>query len=95
MSDSPMRDTHYATELAHACINFPSGSEGRIERLRFKEPPDQGMGGIRFSWWKDGRMVPRPLDATEYQLLALLKNAIQESVFSPRFLVELRRMLAQ
>ena len=95
MSDTPMRDTPYATELAHASITFPGGSEGRIERLRFKEPPEEGMEGIRFSWWKEGRMIPRPLDATEDQLLALLKNALLEGVFSERFLAELRKMLVQ
>lgn len=93
MSDAPLRDTPYATELAHGSVTFPSGSEGRIERLRFKEPPAQGMKGIRFSWWKDGRMVPRPLDATEDQLLTLLKDSIQKGVFSERFLTELRQLL--
>lgn len=88
-----MRNTPYATELAHGSVTFPSGSEGRIERLRFKEPPDQGMEGIRFSWWKDGGMVPRPLDATEDQLLTLLKDSIQKGVFSERFLTELRQLL--
>jgi hypothetical protein len=53
------------------------------------------MVGYRFSWWKEGRMIPRPLDATEDQLLTLLKNALQEGVFSDRFLAELRRMLEQ
>jgi len=53
------------------------------------------MVGYRFSWWKEGRMVPRPLDATEDQLLALLKNALLEGVFSQRFLANLRQMLEQ
>jgi hypothetical protein len=90
MSKTPIRDTPYATELAHASFTFPGGSEGRIERLRFK---GDGMEGIRFSWWKEGRMIPRPLDATEDQLLALLKNALQKGVFSERFLAELRTVL--
>jgi hypothetical protein len=90
-----MRDTPYATELAHGSVTFPSGTEGRIERLRFKEGSDAGLEGIRFSWWKEGRMIPRPLDATEEQLLALLKDSIQQSVFSQQFLAELRRLLGQ
>lgn len=89
MSDTGMRDTPYATELAHASFTFPDGSEGRIERLRFKEDPYAGMEGIRFSWWKDGRMIPRPLDATEEQLLALLNDSLQKKIFSQRFLADL------
>src|SRR5262249_23766376 len=95
MTDTPLRDTPYATELAHATITFPSGSEGRVERLRFKEPPAEGMMGYRFWWWKEGRMLPRPLDATEDELLALLKNAFQGGVFSERFLAELQEILQQ
>jgi hypothetical protein len=95
MTDAPLRDTPYATELAHGSVTFPSGTEGRIERLRFKEGLDAGMEGIRFSWWKDSRMVPRPLDATEDQLLALLKDSLQQGVFSERFQAELRRLLGQ
>src|SRR2546423_341487 len=93
MSDAPLRDTPYATELAHGSITFPSKTEGRIERLRFKEGLDAGLEGIRFSGWKDGRMIPRPLDATEDQLLELLKDSIEERVFSERFLAELRHLL--
>ena len=94
MSDTPLRDTAYATELAHGSVTFPSNTEGRIERLRFKEGADAGMEGIRFSWWKEGRMVPRPLDATEDQLLALLKDSLHQEVFSEAFLAELRQLLA-
>jgi hypothetical protein len=93
MDDHSLRDTPYATELAHGSFTFPEGSEGRIERLRFKETPYQGQEGIRFSWWKEGRMIPRPLDATEEQLLALIRDALQEKVFSERFLAELRQLL--
>jgi hypothetical protein len=95
MSDTPMRDTAYATELAHGSVTFASGTEGRIERLRFKEGPDAGLEGIRFSWWKDGRMIPRPLDATEDQLLKLLRDSLRGGVFSEQFRRELRTLLGQ
>jgi|GraSoiStandDraft_38_1057308.scaffolds.fasta_scaffold968720_1 hypothetical protein len=95
MSDAPTRDTRYATELCKASYLFASGSEGRIERLRFKEGPAEGKEGYRFSWWKDGRMIPRPLDATEDELLTLLNNALQEGVFTERFVKELRKLLVQ
>jgi hypothetical protein len=38
-------------------------------------------------------MIPRPLDSTENELLALLDNALQEGVFSEHFLAELRKIL--
>jgi hypothetical protein len=85
-----MRDTSYATELARAVIDFESGSEGRIERLLFKEDSQEG---IRFSWWREKRMIPRPLDLTEEELLALFRNALQKGVFSEDFLLKLRAML--
>jgi hypothetical protein len=93
MTDRPMRDTDYATELARGSVTFPDGTEGRIERLRFKDGPDAGLEGIRFSWRKDGKMIPRPLDGTEGQLLGLLENAIREGVFSEDFLAKLRHVL--
>jgi hypothetical protein len=95
MPDGLSRDTPYATELYHAGYEFPGGSQGRVERLRFKKPPAKGKVGYRFSWWKEGRMVPRPLDATEDEMLALLKNALDEGVFTEHFLKELRRLLQQ
>jgi hypothetical protein len=88
-----LRDTAYATELAHGSFTFPCGTEGRIERLRFKTGAEAGKEGIRFSWWKDGRMVPRPLDATEDQLLMLLADAFQQGVFTVRFVNVLRDFL--
>jgi hypothetical protein len=81
-----VRDTSYATELARSSITFPSGTEGRIERLQFKQGLDRGKQGIRFSWWKDGRLIPRPLDATEEELLDLLGKAAKAGVFSDQFL---------
>jgi hypothetical protein len=42
-----LRDTAYAAELAHGTVSFPSGSEGRIERLRFKKGLDAGLEGTR------------------------------------------------
>ena len=87
------RDTPYATELARASFISSTNDEGRVERLRFKKSPYDGVEGIRFSWWKEGQMVPRPLDATEDQLLELMKSALDEQVFSKNFLGQLRKML--
>ena len=85
-----MRDTPYAKEIASAVVVFPDGAEGRIERLLIKENQREQ---IRFSWWKDNNLVPRPLDLTEEELLVLLKNALQEKVFSEDFSISLRHLL--
>ncbi len=94
MRDTVLRDSPYATELARAEHVFRSGpGSGRIERLRFKQPPERGKIGYRFSWWKRGRIMTRPLDATEDQLIDLMAKAIANDVFSKRFLKRLRTML--
>jgi hypothetical protein len=84
------RDTPYAREIARASIPVGDGSEARIERLYLKGT-DQVE--IRFSWWKSGRMTPRPLDLSENMLLALIREAIAQQVFSPEFVAELRAAL--
>jgi len=85
-----MRDTEYATERATASIAFDASNEGRIEHIFVKET---AQDEIRFSWWKDGRMTPRPLDLSENDLLTLLHNAIDGGIFTPDFRARLRDML--
>jgi hypothetical protein len=85
-----MRDTDYATELGH--VSLPDGDgEVRIERLRIKS---SGEEEIRFSWWKEGRLIPRPLDLPEAQLLELMRRAAKNGVFTPHFAAMLRDALA-
>ena len=55
---------------------------------------------IRFSLYKDTirseeRYIPRSLDVTEQQLLQLIKEAIQEAVFSKEFIKSLNEILNQ
>lgn len=73
-----MRDTRYATEKATADIGGC-----RIERIFVKE---QEQDEIRFSWWKDGAMMMRPLDLPEEQLLPLIVLAIRKGVFTEDFM---------
>ena len=84
-----LRDTKYAQELKEPGVIHWGNEEGRIERLRIKEI-DQVE--IRFSWWKDGKLVPRPLDLSEQDLLMLMRDAIAKDVFSAEFLLDLRRL---
>ena len=83
-----MRDTPYATEIETA-----SDSIGQtIERLFVKE---HGREEIRFSWWKDGQLMIRPLDLPEDELLPLMRTAMRKGVFSLRFLSDLEAALVE
>ena len=85
-----MRDTEYAQELAAGTLDYVDGNQVRIERLYVKHEQQEE---IRFSWWKGSRMMMRPLDLPEDDLIALFEDAIREGVFSPKFLQELRAVL--
>jgi hypothetical protein len=82
------RSTPYADELATADINGK-----RIERLFLKETEKDEKETIRFSWWKDGKFAPRPLEISEGGLLDLISEAINEGVFSEPFLKDPEAML--
>ena len=55
---------------------------------------ESGQEEIRFSWWKDGRFAPRPLDLPEDELLALFRKAIKEGIFTEPFLNGLAEVIA-
>ncbi|MGN6094228.1 MAG: hypothetical protein ACTHOL_17905 [Luteibacter jiangsuensis] len=57
-----------------------------MERLHVKEV-DQIE--IRFSWWKDGNLVMRPLDLPPSELLELLERGFG-TVLEDDFLADLR-----
>jgi hypothetical protein len=87
----PVRKTKYAQELCEPGIRrFPSGNEAPIEKLHIKE---SGEEEIRFSWWKDGKIMPRPLDLSEDDLIALFRDAVAKDVFTPAFRLTLRSIL--
>jgi hypothetical protein len=77
----PLRDTDYATEIATGRFE-----DYRIERIHVKrlDRPE-----IRFSWWKNAQLMPKPLDVTEDELLPLMQNAMREGVFTRSFLQQL------
>lgn len=82
-----MRDTPYATELRTA----EDAAGQKIERLYVKELAREE---IRFSWWKDGQLMIRPLDLPEDELLVLLSAAFDKGVFREEFLLGLQSALA-
>ena len=87
-----LRDTRYARELANA--KLPSGPGRKsfvaIERIHVKQL-DQVE--IRFSSWEGTKMLPRPLDLPEEELLPLLEAALRGGVFSDGFTERLRGVL--
>ena len=86
-----MRDTKYAKEIREpGVVKWPSGSEGRIERLFIKSVKQDA---IRFSWWKNGKLATRPLDLSEDDLLKLFQNAVENHVFTDSFLSSLKQAL--
>ena len=87
---SVLRKTPYAIEIDRVAINLADGSEGRIERLQFKQSVYDEKEGIRFSWWKRNRMMPWPLSITEEELLHLLKEALHSDVLLDRFVAGLQ-----
>jgi hypothetical protein len=80
------RDTKYATEIASAADDL----DQRIERLYVK---GWKQDEIRFSWWRNGKMMPRPLDLPEKELLPLMSSAIRSGVFTDDFLRGLQTAL--
>ena len=81
----PPRDTDYAREIVSV-----ENNGCKIERLFVKELNQEE---IRFSWWKNGRMMNRPLDLPEDELLVLLELACNENVFTDEFKLKLIKIL--
>jgi hypothetical protein len=88
---TPKRDTEYALEIATA--RLPSGKGNDTVAIEHLYVKDAAQHEIRFSWWKGTRMMDRPLDLPESELLPLFREAIKERVFSEEFLADLRRLL--
>ncbi|MBI4497134.1 MAG: hypothetical protein HY689_04445 [Chloroflexi bacterium] len=81
-----LRQTRYADLCAEARLSIAPDEEVRAERQWVKGSAEEQ---IRLSWWKHGRMVPRPASLSEAQLVALLERGIAEGVFTPFFLRQL------
>jgi hypothetical protein len=84
MDDLVLKDTLYCKQLCQpGRIRWPgTDDEGRIERIHVNELK---QAEIRFSWWKNGRLIPRPLDLAEADLLTMFQDAIDKGVFTDEF----------
>ena len=74
-----LRETAYAGLIREGRLPLGDGHEFRIERLYVK---DEGAEEIRLSWWKNGVMMMRPMDATEEELINLLDVGMRNRVFT-------------
>lgn len=87
------------------CINLKQSEYGegeylyRIEKIYVKRLQQEE---IRFALYKmnkdkDGnkisKLIPRPLDVTEQELIEFFKNAISQDVFSKSFLKNLKLLI--
>jgi hypothetical protein len=84
------RDTPYARLICEGRLELGDGNEFRVEKLYVK---GTGENEIRFSWWKNDRLTPRPMEVTEPQLVKLFDNGIKAGVFSTKFIEELLQLL--
>jgi hypothetical protein len=71
-------------------ISYGEVDECRIERIHVTKLDREE---IRFSWWPNGKFVPKALDVTESHLLDLMESAIKEGVFTQDFLTGLCKLL--
>ncbi len=86
-----LRETPYAGLIAEGRLSVGDGrDECRVERLYVK---DRGSVEIRFSWWKNGALMMRPLDTTEKELLDLFDKGIKSGVFTLDFRQRLKKLL--
>jgi hypothetical protein len=85
-----VRETKYAKILAEAVIGLPEGHQAKAERLIVKA---WGTEELRFSWWNQGRFMPRPLDMEESDWIELFREAIMEGVFTQEFIKNLKSIL--
>jgi hypothetical protein len=72
-----MRDTDYATLISQTVLPLADGEEARLERILVKST---GLEEIRVSWWKNGNIVPGPLDVPEGTFWKLIAKAILDGV---------------
>ena len=76
---SDLRETPYAKELARAVRTYSAGNEIRLERLFVK---GKGQEEIRLSWWRDGRMMQRPADLPEEDLVEIVARGLRRGVLT-------------
>ena len=81
------------SELADVSVTAslsPGGREFRMEKLSTGE---SGGGAIRFSSWKNEKLLPGPLELSEKEFIELIHQAIHAGVLSQNFEGKLRERI--
>lgn len=84
------RDTRYARVIASAEIDLGSDEKAVAERLELHE---FGTEEVRFSWWKNGKFMTRPLDIAEEDWIKLLSESYKNGVLSSEFMKDLEKQI--
>lgn len=90
-----IKETKYCSLIAQSIIS-DEGYSYAIERIIVK---DKGSEEIRFAVYKEQRdcerLLIRPLDIGEDILLELIGKAIQEKIFSKKFVNSIRQIIRE
>ena len=95
MGNKVIKTTDYCTVLQQSIIDKGTYAYG-IERIIVND--GNGQEEIRWVFFKDTirgkkQLIARPLDLPEEDLLELISNAIDDKVFSIKFINELKNRL--
>lgn len=95
MGNKVIKTTDYCTVLQQSIIDKGTYAYG-IERIIVND--GDGQEEIRWVFFKDTirgkkQLIARPLDLPEEDLLELISNAIDDKVFSIKFINELKNRL--
>lgn len=85
-----LRKTKYAELCAQSVLDLDDGTEIRFERIWVKSRQEELL---RWTWWKGGRMVPRPVEMSEAQILECLEKGLDTGLLSSFFLRQLLHMV--
>lgn len=81
-----LRKTRHAELCAEARLPQGRTDQHRLERMWLKQGEAEV---IRWSWWREGRIMPRAPHLTEADLIQLLDKGIEAGVFTPFFMRQL------
>lgn len=95
MGNKVIKTTDYCTVLQQSIIDKGTYAYG-IERIIVND--GNGQEEIRWVFFKDTirgkkQLIARPLDLPEEDLLELISNAIDDKVFSIKFINELKNII--